>query len=69
MGHAEGGKRVWGKEEGVQGQKNCVGREEIASEAERVPHVERGHPEGLCQGNTLLDDAKTQRGQTTTGGG
>lgn len=68
-GACRGGRKVWGKEEGVQGQTNCVGREEIASKAERTPHVERGHPEGLCQGNTLLGDAETQRGQTTTGGG
>lgn len=27
--------------------KVCVGREEIASKAERVPHVERGHPLGV----------------------
>lgn len=47
MGCAEGRRRVWGKEEGVPGQKNCVGREEIASKAERVPHVERGHPLGV----------------------
>lgn len=53
-----GGEGDFGKEELI-GQKNCVGRKDITSKAERVPHaglgdIYLGHPKGLSQdGNTL----------------
>ena len=35
-------KGSWGKRKELERQKNCVGRKEIASKTERVPHADQG---------------------------